>query len=285
MDQELHNLVNVMARLRAPDGCPWDRQQTHESLKSYLLEETYEVLEAIDTGAPGALKEELGDVLLQVIFHAQIASERSDFTFDDIAQHLTQKLIRRHPHVFKTQVDGTTIKNADEVTHRWETIKSQERGVTGDSNSLLEGIPKVSPALQRAYQVQKRAARGGFDWKSTPPVLNKLREEFDELFMATSQAVTNETHRHSSNNENKKPSERIEAELGDVLFSLVNVARFLKVNPEEALRKATNRFMSRFAYVEQRAKKEGRSLQDCSEAELDQWWEEAKINERTAAED
>ena len=279
MSQELNSLIELMARLRSPEGCPWDRKQTHDSLKPYLLEEVYEVLEAIDRGDPGPLKEELGDLLLQVLFHSQIASERSEFTFNDMAQHLAQKLIRRHPHVFEVQNDQDRINTPDQVAHQWETIKSQEQeGNTGPS-SLLSGIPKISPALQRAYQVQKRAARGGFDWKSAPPVLEKLREEFDELFLEASQAFEKKTAITSSTGHNPT-DDQIEAELGDVLFSLVNVARFLAVNPEEALRKATNRFMRRFEFLERQAAQQGRAIKDCEEEELDRWWEEAKLKER-----
>ena len=278
MNEEFKNLIDLMARLRAPDGCPWDRQQTHESLKPYLLEETYEVLEAIDHGDPAPLKEELGDLLLQVLFHAQIASEHSDFTFKEIADHLAQKLVRRHPHVFQVQNPQDQIDGADQVAHRWESLKAQERKETSQSPSLLNGVPRSSPALQRAYQVQKRAARGGFDWTSAPPVLNKLREEFDELYLATSQTFDQNTW--PSNPDHQGPADRqIEAELGDVLFSLVNVARFLKVNPEEALRQSTNRFIHRFEFLEKRAAQQGRAIKECSEEELDQWWNEAKLQE------
>ena len=278
MSEKLNNLVELMARLRAPDGCPWDRRQTHDSLKPFLLEETYEVLEAIDEGDPGSLKEELGDVLLQVLFHSQIASERSEFTFNEIAEHLANKLVRRHPHVFQDPHDQGGINSADQVAHQWETIKSQEKQDTAQPTSLLEGIPKVSPALQRAYQVQKRAARGGFDWKSAPPVLNKLREEFDELFLAASQAFGKDES-PTPHDQHRQTDKEIEAELGDVLFSVVNVARFLKVNPEEALRKATNRFIQRFHFLEKQAAQQKRAISECSDEELDRWWEEAKLLE------
>ena len=279
MSHELPTLVNLMARLRGPDGCPWDRKQTHESLKTHLLEETYEVLEAIDEGTPETLKEELGDVLLQILFHTQIASERSEFTFEDVAEQLASKLIRRHPHVFDRQSGEQAIKNSDEVLQRWEDIKNRERQDTSKSHSALEGIPKVSPALQRAYQVQKRAAQSGFDWATISPVLDKLWEEFEELFEATSKMPGLRPAQDQPSTHTAELHKHVEAELGDVLFSLVNVARFLKVNPEEALRNTTNRFMRRFAYVEQQAEKNGRAIKDYSEAELDHWWEEAKRHE------
>ena len=279
MSHELPTLVSLMARLRGPDGCPWDQKQTHESLKPHLLEETYELLEAIDEGTPDTLKEELGDVLLQILFHTQIASERSEFTFEDVAEQLATKLIRRHPHVFDRKNGEKAIKNSEDVLQRWEAIKSRERQDTSKGNSALEGIPKVSPALQRALQVQKRAAHSGFDWATMSPVLDKLWEEFEELFEAISKAAGPQLGQDEPNTHHAEHHRQVEAELGDVLFSLVNVARFLKVNPEEALRKTTNRFMRRFAYVEQQAEKHGRAIKDYSEAELDQWWEEAKTNE------
>ena len=280
MSQDFATLIELMARLRASDGCPWDRRQTHESLKPYLLEETYEVLEAIDDGDPGSMKEELGDLLLQILFHSQIASERSEFTFNEIAQHLAKKLVRRHPHVFEAQQNSDRITSADQVAHQWETIKSQEHKETAEAKSLLDGIPKISPALQRAYQVQKRAAGGGFDWKSAPPVLEKLREELDELFAAASRTFGKDTPSPTSSSQGQMERE-IEAELGDVLFSLVNVARFLRYNPEEALRKATNRFIHRFHYLEGKAAQAKQPIRECSSEELDQWWEEAKIQEKS----
>ena len=280
MSHEFPTLVSLMARLRGPDGCPWDRKQTHESLKPHLLEETYELLEAIDDGTPNTLKEELGDVLLQILFHSQIASERSEFTFEDVAEQLATKLIRRHPHVFDRKVGEQAIKNSEDVLQRWEAIKDRERQETSKSTSALEGIPKVSPALQRAFQVQKRAAQSGFDWGTISPVLDKLWEELEELFEATSKAATLKPTSDDANAQQGEYQRQVEAELGDVLFSLVNVARFLKVNPEEALRKTTNRFMRRFSYIEQRAEQNGRAIKEYSEAELDQWWEEAKLNEQ-----
>ena len=267
-----------MARLRSPDGCPWDRQQTHESLKPYLLEETYETLEAIDNHDASALKEELGDVLLQVLFHAQIAEERSAFTFEDIAMALSQKLIRRHPHVFNPEQD-TDIKTAHDVSQKWETIKRKERPKNSIPTSALDGIPKTAPALQRAYQVQKRASKNGFDWTSAQPVLNKLSEECKELQQAVAQLIPqpNDSGSHEALTHR---SARVEDEFGDVLFSFVNMARFLKVNPEESLRKATNRFMTRFQHVEHQVRASHRTIGQCTEEELDHYWEEAKSIEK-----
>ena len=277
MSEKLSDLVTLMARLRAENGCPWDKKQTHESLKPYLVEETYEVLEAIDNGLPGPLKEELGDLLLQILFHAQIASERSEFTFGQVAQHLAQKLIRRHPHVFD-QDKGTALNHDHEVIRQWEDIKSQERQSTSKNPSLIDGIPRSSPALQRAYQIQKRVSRGGFDWTSPLPVFEKLKEEFDELFQAASQALK-KTEASTGSEDRGLIQDEVEAEVGDVLFSMVNVARFLKINPEEALRKATNRFINRFQYLEAHAAGQQKPLNEFSEGELDHLWEEAKSRE------
>ncbi|GJL50876.1 MAG: hypothetical protein NPIRA01_21030 [Nitrospirales bacterium] len=277
MSAKISELVALLAQLRSPEGCPWDRQQTHETLKPYLLEESYEALEAIDNQDTSALKEELGDVLLQVIFHAQIAEEHSEFTLDDIASHLSKKLIRRHPHVFAPE-QHTEVKSANDVAQKWETIKKQERQHDTTSPSALDGIPKIAPALQRAYQVQKRASKAGFDWTSSEPVLEKLREEGQELY--TAMADLQKQQSASPSRETLASYEsRVEAEFGDVLFSFVNMARFLKINPEESLRKATNRFASRFQYVEAKALETDRTIGQCTEAELDQWWEDVKASE------
>lgn len=283
MSHAVDTLLSLMARLRSPDGCPWDRAQTHETLKPYLLEETYEVLDAIDQHRPEALKEELGDLLLQIVFHAQIASERSAFTFDDVVHCLIDKLVRRHPHVFNPPEQQPPVTDAEEVVRRWDRLKEDERRAQRPEtpSSVLNGVPKTAPALQRAYQIQKRAARAGFDWASIEPVFEKLREECEELLAAVNQVKDRVTQSASAEEEPRPASSAIESEFGDVLFSLVNVARFLNVNPEEALRATTNRFVLRFQYLEEQAKKQGRSLKECSEAELDRWWEEAKARERT----
>ena len=264
MYDRFDKLVHTMARLRAPDGCPWDRKQTHESLKPYLLEEAYEVLEAIDRADSRDLREELGDLLLQVLFHAQIGKEEGRLTIDEVMDRLEEKLVRRHPHVFGSTQSGASPKNADEVYAKWEEIKRNERVQSGEPASALDGVPKTLPALLRAYQVQARASRVGFDWTDVEPVLDKVEEELHELRAAMASGT---------------PAEK-EAELGDLLFALGNLSRFLKINPEEALRKATNRFVTRFRYIEEYAQREGRSLKDMSLAEMDARWEEAKQNER-----
>ncbi|GJL56514.1 MAG: hypothetical protein NPIRA02_36460 [Nitrospirales bacterium] len=279
MSREIATLVKIMARLRSPDGCPWDRQQTHDTLKPYLLEETYEALEAIDNRDTAALKEELGDVLLQVVFHAQIAEEHSEFTLDDIAAHLNQKLTRRHPHVFQPE-QHTDVKTAKDVAQKWETIKQQERQHDTRPPSALDGIPKTAPALQRAYQVQKRASKAGFDWTSSGPALEKFREECQELYEAMAELQKHQSTARPHADLTSYES-HVEAEFGDVLFSFVNMARFLNINPEESLRKATNRFTRRFQYIETSASETARSIKQCSEAELDQWWEDVKSREIT----
>jgi tetrapyrrole methylase family protein / MazG family protein len=287
MSDQFDNLVRLMARLRAPDGCPWDRKQTHESLKPYLLEEAYEVLETIDRGESTLLQEELGDLLLQVLFHAQIAAESQRFSMNEVMEQLAEKLVRRHPHVFGGPDQKQSASNADQVLSRWEEIKRSEREQQGDASSALDGVPKTLPALLRAYQIQARASRVGFDWPEAGPVLEKLEEEIAELREAVASAaqpskpVADSSAGSGQESDGLTRMARVEAEFGDVLFSMVNLARFLKVNPEEALRTATNRFMERFHYVEAQAAKTGRTLSAMTLAEMDALWNEAK--QRTVA--
>mgnify|MGYP003393184180 FL=1 len=272
MSERFTKLVEIMAALRAQNGCPWDRKQTHESLKPYLLEETYEVLETIDQGDQAKLREELGDVLLQVIFHSQIAAEVGTFTVEDVLDTLAEKLVRRHPHVFGNGDQTGTLTNSEQVLNQWEHIKRAEREAAGGTQSALDGVPKTLPALLRAYQTQARAARVGFDWPHNVAglehIFGKVAEEVDELKEALAQA-------ESGPNQPGRQTD-IEAELGDILFSLVNLARFVKVNPEEALRRSTNRFIDRFHLVETQAAEKGTSLTDMTLAEMDELWDEAK---------
>jgi tetrapyrrole methylase family protein/MazG family protein len=253
--EEFDQLVEIVRRLRGPSGCPWDRQQNHRSLKRYLLEEAYEALEAIDQGAWERLAEELGDVLLQVVLHAQLAAEQGLFDIREVLRRVNAKLIRRHPHVF----GDLEVRDADEVLRNWERIKRAEPE-NSERASVLDGVPRSLPALQRAEDVQRRAARVGFDWPEESGVWEKVGEELEELRQAA--AARNQ--------------QQIEAEFGDLLFSLVNLARFLAVEPEEALRGAIERFTQRFRTLENRARQEGRELQGMSLAELDELWEAAK---------
>jgi tetrapyrrole methylase family protein/MazG family protein len=253
-------LVGLMARLRAPDGCPWDREQDHRTLRRFFIEETYEVVEAIDQDDPELLCEELGDVLLQVVFHAQLATETGIFSIDDVAAQIVQKLVRRHPHVFG-DVDAA---DSAEVLRNWERIKKQEK--SGQENrrrdSLLDGIPGGLPALMQAMEVSKRVVKVGFEWGNFADVLLKLDEEVAEL----KAELTAETRDHA----------RIVAEMGDLFFTLVQVARWQKVDPEEALRQMLARFSSRFRHIERRAAEQQRALTEMTLAEMDLLWDEAK---------
>ena len=272
MSQAFRDLVEVVARLRSPEGCPWDVKQTHESLKPFLLEEAYEVLEALDTQDPRHLREELGDLLLQILLHAQIKSEEQTFRIEDVMTDLKQKLIRRHPHVFTATSDETPKLNSEQVLTQWEAIKRAERPAEQQSDSILAGIPASLPSLLRAHQIQKRASRVGFDWENPKQVLEKLDEELEELRAAASSLPASEPAA-------REPNAAVEHELGDVLFTLVNVARSLRINPEEALRKANNRFIARFRHMERHGAQEGKDLREMTALEWDALWEAAKDQE------
>jgi tetrapyrrole methylase family protein/MazG family protein len=272
MSADFDELVRILARLRSPEGCPWDREQTHDSIKPNLLEETYEVLEALDRRNPEQLREELGDLLLQVIFHCQLASDAGAFTMDDMLRRLAEKLVRRHPHVFEENKSPDAPRTAADVLARWEFIKQAERKDQGKTTSVMDGVAASLPALLRAYQVQARAARVGFDWSKIDDVLAKLEEERNELRDSWRQALQDPS---------PKNQERVEEEFGDVLFSLVNLGRFMKIEPEEALRKTVKRFVKRFRYIEDQAERSGRALKDLTLEEMDRWWEEAKRTEDT----
>jgi MazG family protein len=251
-------LVEIMARLRGPDGCPWDREQNFDSIKPYLLEETYEVLEAIDARDWGSLEEELGDVMLEAVFFAQMAAEAGLFGIEDSLEAINQKLVRRHPHVFGTG----TAKTPEEVKVRWDEIKAEEKARNGAAGGgLLEGVPRAVPALVEAEKLTSKAAGVGFDWPGVDPVLEKLDEELSELAEARAAGA---------------PRERIADEIGDLLFVLVNLARFLKVDPEQALRGTNRKFRERFAYVERRLKEQGKTPAGATLEEMDALWEEAK---------
>ena len=249
--RRIGELVDVVRRLRSPQGCPWDREQTHASLRATMLEEAYEVLEAIDEQSMPKLREELGDVLLQVLMQSVIADEAGEFTVGDVADAVREKLVRRHPHVF----GSTVVSGADEVVRNWEALKAEEYG----RESALDGVQRSLPALQWAWSLQRRAANVGFDWPDVEGALEKVHEELEEL----RQAPTVEAR---------------EAEFGDLLFTLVNVARKLGMNPEDALRGTTGRFEARFRMMEEAARADGRTLKDLPLQELDQYWDAAKRN-------
>lgn len=275
MSQEFDRLVEIVARLRAPEGCPWDRQQTHDTLRPYLLEETYEVFDALDAQDSALLREELGDVLLQVLLHAQLAAEAHKFTIEEVTTELTNKLIRRHPHVFEPAQSEAPSLSPEQVHSQWEAIKQTEKPASTSKPSQLSGIPTGLPALFRAWKIQSRASRVGFDWPSVQEVIDKLDEELQEL---RDVVKAQDSQRNSSTGQNT--SDRLESEFGDVLFTIANLARFLHINPEEALRKATNRFVTRFHHLESKADSVHKKPQEITAAEWDQWWEEAKQVER-----
>lgn len=276
MSQAFHDLVNVVARLRSPRGCPWDLQQTHESLKPYLLEETYEVLDALDHHDPRHLREELGDLLLQILLHARIESEQNTFDVEDVIKDVTKKLIRRHPHVFTDE--SSPRLNPDQVRRQWDAIKRTERSAKPGRDSVLDGVPPALPALLRAYQMQKRASRVGFDWETWERVVEKMHEEFDELRTETTRAHHAPEPNAAAPGADTRAA--VEREVGDVFFTMVNVARFLSINPEEALRKATTRFQSRFQYMERQAAHDGRPLHGMTALEWDALWNAAKEQEQ-----
>jgi MazG family protein len=253
----IEQLRAVVAGLRSPDGCPWDKEQTHASLRAGLLEEAYEVVAAIDSGDDANLCEELGDLLLQVVFHAQIAAEQDRFDFESVARSISEKLVRRHPHVFGDE----SAENSDAVLVRWEEIKRLEKGA-GEQQSIFDGVCDGLPALQHAAKIQKKAATVGFDWSDAEPVLAKVSEELLEV-----------------REEMAGGGARLEEEIGDLLFAAVNLSRKLKVDPEVALSRATRKFVRRFQSVEALAKEQGALLQGQSLEALDLLWEEVKRRE------
>ena len=253
----LKKLIDIMSSLRGDKGCPWDKEQTRDSLKPFLLEETYEVLEALDEGDSEKIKEELGDLLFQIVFHCQLAREKKEFDISDVIEEISLKMLNRHPHVF----GKAKYKNKEELRKRWDEEKKREGK---KRESILEGVPKALPSLLRAHKLQKKAARVGFDWKKTEDVFEKMNEELKEFRKAL---------------KNKKQPE-IEDELGDIFFMLVNISRFVGVNPEDALRKTISKFISRFRYIEMKAADKKRNLSDMTLDEMDKLWDEAKKKEK-----
>jgi MazG family protein len=262
-------LVEIMAQLRAPGGCPWDREQNFSTIKPYLLEETYEVMDAIDARDWDGLAEELGDLLLQPVFFAQMAAEEGRFTIVDSLNAIVSKLIRRHPHVF----GAGDAKTADDVKRRWDEIKAEEKltGAEEELNKpkgLLDGVPRSVPALVEAQHIASRAAGVGFDWENVNQVFEKLEEETREL--------------HAARNAAEPDREELEDEIGDMLFVIVNIGRFLKVDPEQALRKTNAKFRRRFGHVETGLAAQGKSTRDATIEEMEALWQDAKLNEQDA---
>lgn len=262
--EELEKLLSLMARLRSPEGCPWDREQTMSSLRPFILEEAYELVEAIHRGEPAGIREELGDLLLEVVFVNQIAEEERLFEMSDVIRTIHDKLVRRHPHVFRTEAERAA--SAGEALERWEEIKDREKPKPtspSTSTSLLDGVARALPALARAQKISQRAARAGFDWKSSDEVRLKLDEEVRELEGAV-----------SSGNRSA-----VAEELGDVLFVLVNLARHLAVDAEISLARATEKFTERFRFLERSLEAEGRSVPQATMEELEGLWSKAKKNQ------
>lgn len=252
---DFYDLLDIMEKLRGEDGCPWDREQTHETLKRYILEESYEVIDAIEKDDIDELCEELGDVLLQIVFHSQIAKEFGDFNIYDVIQGISQKMIKRHPHVF----GKTSVSSVDEVLDNWEAIKKKEKNIDSYTKSM-ERIPKSMPSLIRSYKVQEKAKEVGFDWDDVKDAIKKIEEEYKEVLEAAKIGDNN----------------KIEEEIGDLLFAVVNTARFYEINPEIALTKTVEKFIKRFEYIEESAKKMGKDLKDMTLSEMDELWNKAK---------
>ncbi|MDI1240627.1 MAG: nucleoside triphosphate pyrophosphohydrolase [bacterium] len=265
MSEKFDELIAVMERLRAPGGCPWDAEQTYASLSQYLLEEAYETFDAIHeadaTGDVTNLKEELGDLLLQVVFHSTIGKERGEFDIEDVAAGVSQKLILRHPHVFGDE----KLEKAQDVLDNWDTLKANERKASGKDEkvreSILDEVPVHFPGLLEALKVTKKAAKVGFDWPDTAPVFGKIAEETEELKQAIEQGRAGD----------------ISEEIGDLLFAVVNLARHLDVEPETALKKTNRKFRSRFRFIEDELKRRGKAIESSSLEEMDSLWEKSKV--------
>jgi MazG family protein len=269
------DLVELMARLRSPEGCPWDREQTYETLAPMLLEEAYEAFEAVEEareGRPAELRDELGDLLFQIVFYAQVAAERGEFKIEDVTEAIHSKMVRRHPHVFGDAEAG----DAAEVLRNWEAIKAEEKRAAGKqdeakNSSLLDGVSSKAPALMESHQLSTKAARVGFDWQSVEDIFDKLHEEIDEL---------REAIRDHSQSEAEADKTRVREELGDLLFAVTNIARHLQVEPEAALKSTNRKFRSRFRYIENALKTQGRDMDAATLDEMEALWQEAKNSDK-----
>jgi len=267
-------LVALQAKLRGPGGCPWDREQTHSSLRRFLIEETYETLDAMEAGDPEHFASELGDLLLQVVFHAILAEETGAFTMADVIEAVHTKMVRRHPHVF----GDVSAKDSKTVLKNWEQIKAEERAQKGETNqegkeaeSVLSGVPRSLPALLEADQLTRKAARIRFDWERARDITEKIREELNEI----DEVLPSEGDGGQSNSDRAR-AKRVEEEVGDLLFAAVNLARFLEIDPEVSLKKANAKFKRRFEWMESAAQKSGARLADVSRTEMEQLWDRAK---------
>lgn len=268
--KSFEKLVAIQARLRGPAGCPWDREQTHESLRPFLLEETYEVLDALEGGDPRKFSSELGDLLLQVVFHAELARGSGRFDIGDVIEAIHAKLVRRHPHVF----GSVKARTSKQVLKNWEQLKAEERkGGKGDqahdngNPSILDGVPRSLPALLEGYQLTRRASNIGFDWEDVEGLVEKLEEESAEVRRAVASAKSSRTNAAGA---------KVEEEAGDLLFVAVNLARFLGIDPEIALKKANRKFVARFQWMEQEMARQGRRLAEAPREEMESLWEQAK---------
>ncbi len=253
--ESFRKLIEIVDTLMGENGCPWDNVQTRESLKPYLVEETYEVLEALDTNDPDQIKDELGDLLYQILFHSKISSKNNEFDIKDVLDNLKEKMVRRHPHVFK---EGQ-INTPDQVIERWEEIKKEEK-THSNHPSILDSVPKQLPSLLRAQKLQKKAAKEGFDWDEISDVFDKLDEEISEFKSAVLEGKGTD----------------IQSELGDILFVLVNIAKFKKIDAEEALRSTNNKFIKRFQHIEKEVAKQGKTLKETSLEDMERHWQNAK---------
>ncbi|HJO58753.1 MAG TPA: nucleoside triphosphate pyrophosphohydrolase [Nitrospinaceae bacterium] len=253
--ESFRKLIEVVDTLMGENGCPWDIVQTRESLKPFLVEETYEVLEALDANDPEKIKDELGDLLYQILFHSKISSRSNEFDIRDVLENLKEKMVRRHPHIFKDE----TLNTPDQVIQQWEEIKKKEK-IHSNHNSALDSVPKHLPSLLKAQKLQKKAAKEGFDWDNVSDVFKKLDEEVAEFKEAILEGKDAD----------------IQGELGDILFVLVNIAKFKKVDAEEALRSTNNKFIKRFQYIEQQVVKQGKTLKETSLEEMERLWQDAK---------
>jgi MazG family protein len=276
MPANFSDLVALMSRLRAPDGCPWDREQTYATLAPMLLEEAYEAFEAVEAareGRPENLREELGDLLFQIVFYAQVARERGEFTIDDVTERIHEKMVRRHPHVF----GDVTVRDNEELLRNWEASKAAEKRAAGEGEnvadaSLLDGVSAKAPALMEAHQLTTKAARVGFDWPTLDDIFDKLHEEVDELRAA----IRERTAAAEAGADAEQQQQHVREELGDLIFVVTNIARYLQVEPEAALKLTNRKFRRRFRHIERGLKARGRELGKATLDEMEELWQEAK---------